>query len=142
MGRALSHSKRCSHESHVDMSRLNPTSKNPEKFQLTELRFLGEQDGPPERELKFRLAQLFHSNKNVTTAYLARVSYGPESFAVALCLRARSGADRGLVEKVGKIFASMFGGHEHLDIIFVDEVQEAELASICTPFFPKVVQKR
>ena len=119
------------------MSRFNPASKkNPEEFQVPQLRFLGEQDGPPERELKCRLAEFFERDKTVNKAYLARVAYGAESFAVALCLRAQLGPDRGLAERVGKIFASMFGGHEHLDIIFLSEIQEAELASVCKPFFP------
>jgi hypothetical protein len=29
----------------------------------------------------------------------------------------------------------MFGGHEHLDIIFLDYQQEFELAKVCSPFF-------
>ena len=119
------------------MSQFDPTSKkDPEEFQVPQLRFLGEQDGPPERELKCALAQCFQNDQSVITAYLARVAYGGESFAVALCLRAQLGPDRGLAEKVGKIFASMFGGHEHLDIIFLNEMQEAELAKVCKPFFP------
>jgi len=40
-----------------------------------------------------------------------------------------------VVEKIGKIFASMFGSHEHLDIIFLDGQQEHELAKVCSPFF-------
>jgi len=118
------------------MSRFNPTSKKQtEEFQVGELRFLGEQDGPPERELKCRLAQFFQSDESVTAAYLARVAYRGESYAVALCLRSQLGADRALAEKVAKIFASMFGGHEHLDIIFLSETQQAELAIVCKPFF-------
>src|SRR5262249_5218546 len=111
------------------------SKKNPEEFRVPQLRFLGEQDGPPERELKFRLAQFFQSDQSVTTAYLARVAYGGESFAVALCLRARFGFDRRLAEELGRIFASIFGSHEHLDIIFLSETQQSELAIVCRPFF-------
>jgi len=118
------------------MSRFNSTSKkNPEEFRVPQLRFLGEQDGPPERELKFRLAQFFQSDQSVTTAYLARVTYGGESFAVALCLRVRFAFEGALIEELGKIFASIFGSHEHLDIIFLSETQEVELAIVCKPFF-------
>ncbi len=118
------------------MSRFNPASKkDPEELQVPQLRFLGEQDGPPERELKCRLAEFFERDKTVNRAYLARVAYGAKSFAVALCFRAQLGPDRGLAGEVGKIFASIFGGHEHLDIIFLSELQEAELAIVCNPFF-------
>lgn len=118
------------------MSALNPNSKEyPEEFQVPQLRFLGQQDGPPERELKCRLVQFFLSEETVNTAYLARVAYTAESVSVALCLRARFGPDRGLAQEVGRIFASMFGSHEHLDIIFLSDMQEAELAIVCKPFF-------
>jgi hypothetical protein len=118
------------------MSWFNPKSKKrPEEIRVPQLRFLGEQDGPPERELKSRLAEFFGRDQTVSTAYLARVAYGKKSFAIALCLRSHFGPYSGLVEKVGKIFASMFGGHEHLDIIFLSEAQEAELVMVCKPFF-------
>ena len=117
------------------MSWFNPKSKkHPEEIQVPQLQFLGEQDGPPERELKSRLAEFFRRDQSVNTAYLARVAYGDTSLAVTLCLRSQFGPDRGLAEKVGTIFASMFGGHEHLDI-FLSEAQEAELMKVCKPFF-------
>src|SRR5690348_14077066 len=103
------------------MSRVNPRlRKHAEEFQVSELRFLGEQDGLPERELKFRLAQLFTSSQSVITAYLARVVYPIESHAVALCLRSKFGAELRLIEEVGTIFSSTFATHAHLDIIFLD----------------------
>jgi hypothetical protein len=115
------------------MSWFNPKcKKHPRKIKVPQLRFLGEQDGPAERELKSRLAEIF--DQGISAAYLARVAYGEKSFAVALCLRSYLGPDRGLIKTVAKIFASMFGSHEHLDIIFLSEAQEAELAMVCNPF--------
>jgi hypothetical protein len=96
---------------------------------------LREQDGPPERELKSRLIELFRREKGVRAAYLARVVYADDQEnAVALCLRAdRLGGN--VIGKVGEIFAALFGAHEHLDTLFLDEAQEAELAKCCTPFW-------
>jgi hypothetical protein len=111
------------------------SKKPPEEIQVPQLRFLGEQDGPPEREIKSRLAEFFGRDRSVSTAYLARVAYAEKSVAVALCLRSQFGPDRGLAEKVGNIFASLFGGREHLDIIFLSEAQETELVAVCKPFF-------
>ncbi len=120
------------------MSRFNSKfKKKPEEFQVAQLRFLGEQDGPPERELKCRLSEFFERDENINTAYLARVAYGGESFAVALCLRARSGPEPALAENVGKIFAFTFGSHENLDIILLTETQEAEMLRVCEPFFER-----
>jgi hypothetical protein len=76
-------------------------------------------------------------------AYLAQVAYGERSpMAVALCLRSQFGPDRGVAEKIGEIFASMFGGHEHLDIIFLDKEEESELSKVCPPFFDDPTRNR
>jgi SseB protein C-terminal domain len=123
------------------MSWFNPKSKkHPEEIQVPQIRFFGEQDGVPERELKSRLAEFFERDQSVRKAYLARVGYDEHSpVAVALCLRTQFGPDRGVAEKVGKIFATMFGAHEHLDIMFLGNEEESELAKVCPPFFGKSI---
>ena len=119
------------------MSSFNSKSKkHPEEIRVAKLHFLGEQDGVPERELKNCLTEFFQRDQRILTAYLARVAYGEQSpMVVALCLRSKFGPDRAVAEKVGKIFASMFGDHEHMDIIFLDDQQESVLAKVCSPFF-------
>jgi hypothetical protein len=110
--------------------------KRLQEIRVPRIRFLGEQDGPPERELKAKLKDLFQLDQSVNTAYLAKVVYGEESHvSVALCLKIRFKTDRGLMEEVGKIFASMFGQQEHLDIVFLSDDQESELTTVCPPFF-------
>ena len=112
-----------------------PAPRRPEPFRSRRVIFVGEQDGPSECELKAQLAQVFAA-QNVSRAYLARVEVdykGSPAQSVALCLRAE--ADERLVQKVGEIFASMFGKDVHMDIMFVSELQEAELAKCCRPFF-------
>lgn len=99
-------------------------------------RFLGEQDGPPERELKAALVEFFGRDPSVRAAYLARVAYGDQATAnVVLCLRTQFGPDPGLAEKIGRIFASMFGAHEHLDLLFLNDEQENTLRKVAAPFF-------
>lgn len=113
-----------------------------EHFQAKRLKFVGEQDGPPERTLKAGLVELFKREAGVTKAYLARITYdGADSHSVALCLY--GWADRGLTEKaqrdlaekIGKIFASLFGGQAHMDIMFANKMQVTELDQCCRPFF-------
>jgi len=100
------------------------------------MRFLGEQDGPTERLLKDRLVRLFHDGSSVDRAYLARVDSGSEtSVNVVLGLRTPHGVDKSLVEQVGSIFALIFSGSEHLDIVFLMAPQEAELSKVCNAFF-------
>jgi hypothetical protein len=111
-------------------------NEHPQEMRVPQPRFVGEQDGPPERELKERLVEFFRRDQSVQIAYLARVVYGDQiAVGVALCLRTQFGPDRGLAEKIGRIFASMFGSHEHLDMVFLTSEQEAALAKTCRPFF-------
>lgn len=117
------------------MSWFKPSSsKHPQEIRVPRVQFLGEQDGPPEQLLKDRLTELFQRDKSVHRAYLAKVSLGQQS-GVALCLKTQFGADRGLAEKIGAIFGMVFNAHEHLDIMFLSDEQESELAKVCSPFF-------
>jgi hypothetical protein len=115
---------------------MDQSKKHPQKIQVPKLRFIGEQDGVPERQLKSRLVELFQQDQSVVVAYLANVAYGDQSLAnVTLCLRRQFGPDSGLAEKIGNIFAKMFGRHEHLDIIFLDPGSQSELIRVCSPFY-------
>jgi hypothetical protein len=103
-------------------------------FKAPSLEFLGEQDGPPERLLKRQLTQHLVRHRSVKRTYLARLRIQGQ-IGVALCICNETGADPALVNEVGKVFASIFGAHEHLDIVFVDDAQEASLEKVCRPFF-------
>jgi hypothetical protein len=104
------------------------------ELQVREIRFLGEQDGPPERLLKQRLCAAFVFHQQLECAYLAQVAY-PDESGVALCLHCADGEDSQLAEVIGEVFASIFGAHEHLDVLFVSEDQEAALRRVCRPFY-------
>lgn len=110
--------------------------KRPQRLQVPAVRFVGEQDGQPEHDFKSRVIELFEQDATVKNAYLARVSYHAGSaVTVALCVRGHSEAPARIVESVGKIFGAMFGKDQHLDIVFLDASQEAELAKVCRAFF-------
>jgi hypothetical protein len=120
------------------MSFLNPSRKKTEEFRVSEIRFLGEQDGPSERILKERLADFFRRDGSVNRAYLARVDFSEgKNASVVLGLRTQFGPDKGMVEKVGAIFGFVFNAKEHLDIMFLTDDQEAELVKACPPFFKR-----
>jgi type III secretion system (T3SS) SseB-like protein len=117
------------------MSRIKPSAPNhPQEMQVSEVQFLGEQDGPPERLLKNRLTEFFRRDKSVHRAYLARTSLEGQA-SVALCVKTEFSADRGLAEKIGAIFGMIFNAREHLDIIFLSDQQESELKRVCSMFF-------
>jgi SseB protein C-terminal domain len=98
------------------------------------IRFVGEQDGEPERLLKKALSVELSGDENVTRAYLSRVEY-EDGAHVALCLAAPE--DPSLVERIGRCFASTFAKQEHVDIVFVSPAQEMELQRVCTPFYQR-----
>src|SRR5262245_35459932 len=105
----------------------------PETRTEGKIRFLCEQDGEPERALKERLVPELVSS-GVQRAYLARVEYEPPTgYEVALCLRAPE--DRALVARLVEPFGELFGRDVHLDILFLSDAQESELARVCAPFF-------
>jgi hypothetical protein len=113
-----------------------------------QVQFVGEQDGPPERELKTRLADSLRP-MGIRKAYLAVVSYderkGPQSTSgdgapalnVALCLSLLDTAaeKHDIVQRAGHDFAALFGPTQHMDIVFLTDQQEAALKKVCRPFY-------
>jgi type III secretion system (T3SS) SseB-like protein len=96
---------------------------------------LREQDGPVERELKNHLVALFHREESIRAAYLVQVAYADDQEnAVALCLRADP-PNHDAIGKIGQIFSTLLGAHEHLDILFLDDATEAQLAGSCGAFW-------
>lgn len=114
----------------------NGLSRSPQRINVQTVNFIGEQDGPPERELKTELTALFGQMRFVRTAYLARIRYGEAgTVQVALCVRGQPGQYRMFAERVGRVFGPMFGTHEHLDVIWLTPEEESVLAKICHPFY-------
>ena len=85
------------------------SERKPDKVNRNVIRFIAEQDGPVEQDLKRRLTELFEDHKTVSKAYLAVVDYGtPTTINVALCLRAFTSPDESLVQSISTVFASIF----------------------------------
>ena len=109
-----------------------------------DIRIFGEQDGEPQRDFKCEvsvfLRQLdeWRPLDEPVRAYLCRVTHPGDdnsgSFNVALCFATNSGAKDEIRGGAASIFGRMFGTHEHLDVMFVDNNTEAELRQVCSPF--------
>lgn len=98
--------------------------------------FIAEQVGVPENEFKESIIDLFRGRDKPLRAYLAQIEYcEKQDFNVALCVAIESGEDEKLANDIAVIFRRMFGGHEHLDILFLSENQEEQLRKVCCPFF-------
>jgi hypothetical protein len=119
------------------MVMFNPNSQQRiDKMDVSDVLFLGEQDGVPERELKARLIPVLNGTRTVARAYLAKIAYGPIGSAnVALCLRTTTEPDSCLLQALSQVFSSMFSSNEHLDILVLDDEKEARLSGVCHAFF-------
>lgn len=108
----------------------------PGSFTSSETRFVAEQIGVLENELKESIVGLFRDRNRPLRAYLVQVEYGEEKdFNVALCVASGSGEDEELANDIALVFRRVFGPHEHLDILFLSEIQETQLRKVCCPFF-------
>ena len=108
------------------------SDEQPESFTAPSIQFVGEQDGPVERE--FKAALVSEIGERVRAAFLARVTYpGSDGISVALCLAGGS-EESTVVNDAAATFRRMFGSHEHLDILFLNPDQEADIRSVCSPF--------
>jgi hypothetical protein len=115
-------------------------SHAPQRLTPPTTKFVGEQDGDSERDLKGCFSELFRQEVMVQSAYLARAEHGDGTgIHVTLAIRRRGGEDRSLISKLSRIFGDMFGSHEHLDMMFVGEDQERELQKVCVPFYRATV---
>jgi hypothetical protein len=110
------------------------SSKQPQAIYPSDIRFLREHDGESERLLKARLVESFRQSDEVQRAYLVQISSDNQP-GMALCLRTRHGPDPNIVREVGAIFGCLFVRQEHLDILFLKEVQESALKTVCKPFY-------
>jgi hypothetical protein len=111
-------------------------SRLPQRLTPQSVRFIGEQDGPTESDLKARFVELLRGEPSVQRAYLALAEHGDGSSAhVTLCLKCSTEEDRSLLPKLAEIFGNMFNSPEHRDIRFLEEGEERELCSVCTAFY-------
>ena len=112
-----------------------------EQWKVSTVNFRAEQDGPPERELKQALADVFAQLGSVTTAYLALVDYGrPAEQSVALCIVIDEADPAEIVATAGRVFHSMFNEEAHLDILPLSKEAQSRISPVCRPFFTRKPQ--
>jgi hypothetical protein len=111
-------------------------STRPQLLNVSQVTFLGEQDGEVEKEFKQRLLDSFASSTTLHQAYLVRATYGdsPE-VRVVLALDANPGEHVVLREWARKIFAEMFSSAVSLDILFLNQEQKEMISPVAKPFY-------
>src|SRR5262249_26117380 len=113
------------------------TTREVEPLRQSTVRFVREQDGEPERQLKTRLLPVLRSRPDAASAaFLVCVDYGePNASGVALC--AAGPADAGFVRDIGVVFSGLFSKGSHLDILFLSDDKESEVRKVCEPFYER-----
>lgn len=111
-------------------------AKKPQKLTGVTTKFIGEQDGPSERDLKARFVELFRQEPAIERGYLALAEHGDGSGVhVILAIKSSDGEDPSVIRKLMEIFGEMFSSQEHLDMIFIREDQEHQIRNVCAPFY-------
>ena len=100
------------------------------------LEFVGEQDGENERKLKALLLPLLAQHGHIVRAYLARAGFQPgDPMSVVLCLIGPDTEDGSLLHGIQSAFHTLAPSNVFLDIAFLTEAQERDVARVCPPFF-------
>ena len=110
-------------------------------IKVAAIRFLCEQRGSPEGELKDLLSKYFKSELAVSGAFLLRVTYGDSAEQqVALCISGEGLDQKVVVENTSQIFRRLFNTEQSLDIIFLHAEQEREALKVGKPFYVQTVR--
>lgn len=118
------------------MGFLDPWTRRAISRREGRLEFLGEQSGSVEDTLKRALIFEFATRPDIQRAYLARIAAQAEGEqAVALCILSRRPDDQSIVTRVGEIVSARFPGESGLEIVFLTEDQDADVARVCRPFY-------
>lgn len=114
----------------------NQSKSRMEEWPLPPVRFLREQIGRTEDELKAAIVRRWTEREcGPLRAYLVEVEYRWKKRGVALCLALDKEPDAQLAEDAAAAFRGMFRSDEHLVIFFVKQRQERRLRETCCPFF-------
>jgi hypothetical protein len=100
------------------------------------VRFVGEQDGHVEREIKELWKSIFLKTPSVERAYLALITYEKSSTPQpALCIQHSEGGNQALVNSVSDPFRKIFNTSAGLEILFLNPEQETQVRRVCKPFY-------
>jgi hypothetical protein len=106
-----------------------------EKISVSDIRFLGEQNGAAEDRLKRDISDFFRQQSGALRAYLVQMQPGADDWSVALCIAGGRNDQAHIVQSVSSIFAAAFRSDNHLDIMFVERDTEDKIRRVCPPFF-------
>src|SRR5579863_1666075 len=93
--------------------------------QTTSLRFLCEQDGPAERQIKAQWLPILEADPHIRRAFLVRAQYADQTEHVILALNSTGGSDAALVDALRIPYTAIFRDDCPLDMAFINEAQQS-----------------
>ena len=112
------------------------SSKAPRVHIEHAVRFVGEQDGQVEREIKALWKSIFLKTPSVKRAYLALITYENSSTPQpTLCIQHSEDGNLALVNSVSDPFRGIFNTSVALDVLFLTPEQETQVRRVCKPFY-------
>ena len=116
-----------------------PQRKLVTPVKVRSLRYVGEQHGPVESDLKSRWLPILRAAPQIRRAFLVRsVCDGQEFQHVILALCTDGAPDRELIEALRVPYADVFRRDCPLDMMFAGAAQESEIETVCPPFYTAV----
>jgi hypothetical protein len=112
-----------------------------EPIKISQVLFLGEQDGASELGLKQGLSDCFCNVNAVLSAYLVRVSYKESpGIQIALCMNVEVSSRATVLPCVEVVFRKLFSITQHMDIFFLSDAQLAAINKVAKPFYTASTQ--
>lgn len=105
------------------------------QMQTTSLRFLCEQDGPAERQIKSQWMPILEADPRIRRAFLVRAQYADQTEHVILALSSTGGTDAGLMESLRIPYTAIFREDCPLDMAFITDAQQSHIEKVCPPFY-------
>lgn len=106
------------------------------RIHVSEITFIGEQDGDVERTVKARWLPILAAHPEIRRAFLVRAAYkGQHDVHVMLALCSNIPGDMKLIESLRVPYAAILSHNCPLDMAFVTSTQESEIVRVCPPFY-------
>jgi hypothetical protein len=105
------------------------------QVQTTSLRFLCEQDGAAERQIKEQWLPILEGAPHIRRAFLVRAQYADQTEHVILALSSTDGSDAALMDALRIPYAAIFREDCPLDMAFINEAQQSHIERVCPPFY-------
>jgi hypothetical protein len=116
----------------------DPLPDNVSEHDFGEVLFVGPPAGNAVSVVHQYLLGILPSLPQVERAYLcvARIVRSRKN-TLALCFAPSTESNREVIEALAPVFQSLFDQESHVDITFLSEEREAELAQVCPPFYAR-----